>query len=61
MKTNKSLMKRIKLTRNGKVLARQSGQNHFNSKSSRSKQLNKKKFSTFQIKNKMLHRYLPNN
>ncbi len=60
MKTNKSLGKRIRITRNGKVLARQSGQNHFNAKSSRSKQLNRKGFGTFKLETKTLNRYLPN-
>lgn len=32
MKTNKSFTKRIKVTRNGKLVARKSGQDHFNAK-----------------------------
>jgi ribosomal protein L35 len=32
MKTNKSYTKRIKVTRNGKLIARKPGQNHFNAK-----------------------------
>ncbi len=34
MKTNKSVLKRIKLTKNGKVKMRMKGQNHFNAKES---------------------------
>ena len=36
-KTNKSLMKRIKITGTGKVMKRPPGQNHFNAKDSGSK------------------------
>lgn len=61
MKTNKSLEKRLKITRRGKVLARQSGQNHFKAKANRSKQLNQKKLVLFNIKTKTLNRYLPSN
>lgn len=32
MKTNKSFTKRIKVTRNGKLVARKSGQDHLNAK-----------------------------
>jgi ribosomal protein L35 len=42
MKTNKSILKRIKITRNGKMLRRIGGQNHFNSKESRRLQRRKK-------------------
>ncbi|MDP3792178.1 MAG: 50S ribosomal protein L35 [bacterium] len=36
-KTNKSLMKRIKITGTGKIMKRPPGQNHFNAKDSGSK------------------------
>ena len=39
MKTNKSLAKRIKITKNGKLKARKPGFNHFNSRQSRTHQL----------------------
>lgn len=32
MKTNKSVAKKVKITKNGKVLRRATGQNHYNSK-----------------------------
>ena len=38
MKTNKSYSKRIKKTKNGKLLSRKAGGNHFNAKESRTKQ-----------------------
>lgn len=36
-KTNKSLMKRIKITGTGKIMKRPPGQNHFNAKDSGTK------------------------
>jgi ribosomal protein L35 len=35
MKTNKSYSKRLRVTRNGKIVSRKAGQNHFNAKESR--------------------------
>ncbi|MBI2100797.1 MAG: hypothetical protein HYT47_02155 [Candidatus Vogelbacteria bacterium] len=58
MKTSKTLLKRVKITRRGKALARQSGQNHFRAKARRAKQLNQKKLVVFALKNKTLRRYL---
>jgi len=60
MKTNKSYAKRLKVTRNGKIVARKSGQNHFNAKESRRNQLNKKRDMGFSISNKSRTRYLVN-
>ncbi|MGH7174981.1 MAG: 50S ribosomal protein L35 [Minisyncoccia bacterium] len=37
MKTNKSYKKRIRVTKNGKLVARAKGQNHFNAKASGAK------------------------
>jgi len=42
LKTNKSFSKRIKVTRKGKVLSRKTGQNHFNAKASRTKQMKRR-------------------
>lgn len=58
MKTNKSFSKRLRVTKNGKVLARQAGQNHFNAKESRSKQLGGKKLVSITINRKTLARML---
>jgi len=41
MKTNKSFTKRLKITRKGKIVARKPGQNHFNARASRPKQMAK--------------------
>ncbi|MEA4910853.1 MAG: 50S ribosomal protein L35 [Candidatus Elulimicrobiales bacterium] len=59
MKTNKSLAKRLKVTKTGKVLGRKPGFNHFNSRQSRTKQLAGRKMSEFQMTNKVKRRFLP--
>ena len=59
MKTNKSYSKRLKLTKNGKVLARKPGFNHFNAKQSRTSQLAGRKGTNFVIKNKPKSHLLP--
>ena len=58
MKTNKSFSKRLRVTKNGKVLARAPGQNHFNAKESRTKRLARKKTTTLNITNKSKSRFL---
>ena len=58
-KTNKAVAKRMKLTKNGKLLARKPGFNHFNAKQSRTKQLAGRKTSIFKMKNKDKARLLP--
>jgi ribosomal protein L35 len=58
MKTNKSFAKRIKVTRNKKILARKPGIDHFNAKESRQSQLAKKRSSAFIISNKSKSRFL---
>ncbi len=52
MKTNKSLTKRLKVTRKGKILARAPGFNHFNAKQSRTKQLGARKGKAINLTNK---------
>ncbi len=59
MKTNKSFSKRLKLTKNGKVISRKPGFNHFNAKQSRNKQLAGRKGLSFLIKNKPKSHLLP--
>ena len=58
IKTNKSLTKRLKITRKGKILARAPGFNHFNAKQSRTKQLNGKKMNEKVFTNKNIRTYL---
>lgn len=59
MKTNKSYTSRLKITKTGKVLGRTPGQNHFNAKASRSKQLAGKRLANFQMTHKEKARFLP--
>ncbi len=60
IKTNKSLTKRLKVTKKGKILASTPGFNHFNAKQSRSKQLNGRKTKDMNFSNKIKRTYLPN-
>ena len=60
IKTNKSLTKRLKVTKNGKVLSRAPGFNHFNAKQSRKKQHNGRKSVEKKFSNKIKRTYLPN-
>jgi len=59
MKTNKSFTKRLKLTKNGKIISRKPGFNHFNAKQSRCTQLAGKKGNNFIIKNKPKSHLMP--
>ena len=58
MKTNKSYTKRLKVTKNGKILMRGKGQNHFNSKESRRKQMNKRRTFNLVMKKGDIARFL---
>lgn len=59
MKTNKSFTKRLKLTKNGKIISRKKGTNHFNAKESRASQLSGRRNKTFTIKNKPKSHLMP--
>ncbi len=59
MKTNKSLTKRLKITKSGKILARKPGQNHFNAKASGRRTLKGRKMSEFAMTGKEKARFLP--
>jgi ribosomal protein L35 len=59
MKTKKSLTKRIRITKNGKLKARKPGFNHFNAKQKRRKQLQGKTAIDFTLSNKDRGRYFP--
>jgi ribosomal protein L35 len=58
MKTNKSFTTRLRTTKNGKLVARKPGQNHFNAKAPRKSQLAKKRTSLFPITNKSRSRFI---
>jgi len=59
MKTNKSYSKRLRVTKNGKVIARKPGFNHFNAKQSRGHQLAGKKGVEIFLTPKWKSRVLP--
>jgi ribosomal protein L35 len=59
MKTNKSYLKRLRVTRTGKVIARKPGQNHFNAKQSGNKTRAKRASVTLALSNKIRRRFLP--
>jgi ribosomal protein L35 len=60
MKTNKSYSKRLKVTKNGKILARKTGQNHFNAKERHASKEGKHGKVEFHMSNKERSRYLVN-
>jgi ribosomal protein L35 len=60
MKTNKSYTKRLKVTKNGKILARKAGQNHFNAKASGNRTLQGRRMQEFKMTGKEKARFLPN-
>jgi len=59
MKTNKSFTKRLKVTKNGKTIARKPGFNHFNAKQTRSAQLQGRKGNEITIKPKAKSHLMP--
>lgn len=59
MKTNKSYTKRIRVTRNGKLIARKPGQNHFNAKQSGSERSAKRRTVSLHLTAKVRARFLP--
>lgn len=59
MKTHKSLLKRLRITKNGKILARKPGLNHFNGKQKRSKQMAGKRAVEFKMTGKEKSQFLP--
>jgi ribosomal protein L35 len=60
MKTNKSYTKRIKVTKNGKLVARKPGQNHFNARQTGRQRLRRKRTQLLSFTNKAISRFLPN-
>jgi ribosomal protein L35 len=58
MKTNKSFTKRIKVTKNGKLVTRKAGQNHFNAKEGGRSQLNRNRSMLMTMTNKSKSRFL---
>jgi ribosomal protein L35 len=60
MKTNKSFTKRLKVTKNGKIVARKGGQNHFRAKSKRSTQMANKRSATLYMTPRAKRQFLIN-
>lgn len=59
MKTNKSFQKRLRVTKNGKVIARRPGQNHFNAKESGVGRQSRRKGVALVMTAKNRNRFLP--
>ena len=60
MKTTKSYLKRLKVTKNGKILSRKAGQNHFNARERTRTSVNKRRMNTIHMDNKAKSRFLVN-
>ncbi len=58
MKTNKSYKKRIRVTRNGKIVARAKGQNHFNAKQSGGQRRAKRRAVSAALSRNLRQRFL---
>ncbi len=58
MKTNKAYAKRIKVTRNGKLIARKPGQVHYNALSSGGERRGKRSTQSLQVTNRVRRRFL---
>ena len=59
MKTNKSYTKRLKVTKNGKIVARKAGQNHFNARQTGQQRLKRKRTQTLTLSKRITRRFLP--
>jgi ribosomal protein L35 len=59
MKTNKSFTKRIKVTKNGKLVARKAGQNHFNARQTGQQRLRRKRTQLLNMSKRLTRRFLP--
>ncbi len=60
MKTNKSFLKRLRVTKNGKILGRATGQNHYNAKESGRKQTAKGRAVPFHMTSRQKRQFLSN-
>lgn len=59
MKTNKAFTDRLKVTRNGKIVARKPGQNHYNAMEDRRTKTRKNRTQTFSMTKRAIRRFLP--
>ena len=58
MKSNKSFLKRIRVTPHGKLMARTPGQNHFNAKQSGAARMAKRRSVPFALDAKTVGNYI---
>lgn len=58
MKTNKTFLKRLKISKNGKIQARGKGHNHYNAKEGRRSQFGKKRMAGVVFTNQEKARFL---
>ncbi len=61
MKTNKSYSKRIRVTRNGKLVARRPGQDHYNALESGKEKQRKGGMQRLSVTTAIMRRFLPGN
>lgn len=61
VKTHQGTAKRIKITKTGKMLARKTGQDHFNSRETGKIRTNKRRDQTISPHNKKLKTLMPHN
>ncbi len=59
MKTNKSFSKRVRVTKTGKLIARKSGQNHFNGKERGRTKGVKRRAVSLQLGKRLTRRFFP--
>ncbi|MDE2040910.1 MAG: 50S ribosomal protein L35 [Patescibacteria group bacterium] len=59
LKSTKSYLKRFKITKNGKILSRKAGQNHFNAKERTRTSTGKRRLQAIYMNNKAKSRFLP--
>jgi len=59
MKTNKSYSKRLKVTKNGKIVARRPGQSHFNAKETGTISMKKKRSAVISLSKRICRQFLP--
>ncbi len=60
IKTNKSYTKRVKVTKNGKLIARKAGQNHFNARQTGRQRQNRKRTQSLTMTSRAKNRFLMN-
>lgn len=59
MKSNKSFLKRLRVTKKGKIVSRVPGHNHFNAKRSGGEKRTKNRASSITLNHELKSRFLP--